>query len=516
MPDSSIVCFSAKRLLRAPNFIEDVFVEEVGVTFKVPNHHSPLKIVHKSLSFSLHFFERNGAIPPSNDGDPFLAAFTRGIGDEGWGDHVMAFVAECPFCGTRTRAPDNANGSIGCCPRCTSYFTLAFTGDAGSESEPAVVGVESAGSTNKAEAEIEPTYLSALEKATSKGAAGGFVLSDIGDGEGRPTRATWVDGGSDPGADSPRMKREAVVGAVGLLLGGCALLCASVSFLSGLVVPLSGLGLLAGIGAIVLVQKRSRSEEPGARDFPEALAPGSSFLAPLRGGLVLPISASAASGLILVVALFLPALLGPKYDRSRQRDAVRTNMRAIPLGSAPATPLPLEWVDASRYALQQGDLRVQVANVTLEHPAAATKPKAKPTLEVALGGLLVRLRVTLAETGGRANKSFDWQENREAKPFGTKANSNPVLTGSAGTSYAFRHCKVFDSVGGKRRANLFPVKTADEVFTFETPPAGWESLRLEVPASAWGAAGVFRFTIPASMLVSAPTGGAAPTTKSGT
>jgi hypothetical protein len=149
-------------------------------------------------------------------------------------------------------------------------------------------------------------------------------------------------------------------------------------------------------------------------------------------------------------------------------------------------------------------LRVQIVGVSVDPVPGTSKSKPKPSPE---GSLLVRVRVTLAERQSSGqNKPFDWIENRENKPFGAKNNPNPALVDGAAKAYAFRESKIFDAFGGKRRANLFPVQTADEVFAFETPPEGWESLRLEVAAAAWGGAGVFRFTIPATMLVSAPVG----------
>jgi hypothetical protein len=58
---------------------------------------------------------------------------------------------------------------------------------------------------------------------------------------------------------------------------------------------------------------------------------------------------------------------------------------------------------------------------------------------------------------------------------------------------------------------LFPGKAVEDVLVFPAP-AGVGPLRLELPAAAWGGQGVFRFTIPASMLVNpAPkAGGSSP------
>jgi hypothetical protein len=391
----------------------------------------------------------------------------------------MVFVAECPFCMARVRVTDYASGSIGKCPRCTSSFTLAPVDDL------SLPGLVEASRGRGGDSDIENESIHA---------SGGTAVAVESHAAAKMPAATesltWPDVGSTPGAVSSRVRPEVLAGAAALLLGGSALLCASFSFLCGLVVPLSGLGLVTGGVALVLAR----------------------FAA--KGGLLLPVTGSVAAGAILNVALFLPAMLGPTYDRSRQSgDPARNVLRAIPLGSVPVISQTPEWVNASQYALQRGDLRVQIVGVSVDPVPGITKSKSKSSQE---SSLLVRVRLTLAEKKSSGqNKPFDWIENRENKPFGGNNNPNPALIDGAAKSYTFRDSKVFDSVGGKRRANLFPVQTADEVFAFEAPPEGWESLRLEVPAAAWGGAGVFRFTIPATILVSAPAAGAPTTPKIG-
>jgi hypothetical protein len=403
----------------------------------------------------------------------------------------MIFIAECPFCMARVRVTDYASGSIGNCPRCTSSFTLAPADD---QRLPAHVAA-SAGPAGASDIENESIHAPGVAAVIVKAGAAAKMPAAA---ETSYPSSAWEpeaarDAGSTPGAVSSRVRPEALAGAAALVLSGSALLCASFTFLCGFVAPLSGLGLLTGGAAIVLAR----------------LAP--------TGGLLLPITGSVASGAILNLALFLPAMLGPTYDRSRQRgDPARNILRAIPLGNGTVISDMPEWINASRYALQRGALRVQIVGVWVDPVPGKTKSKSKsgegdPGSQTQFGNqrLQVHVRVTLVEQqSGGENKAFDWTQNRVNKPFGGTEIPNPALTDGAGKSYAFRESKVFDSVGGKRRANLFPVQTADEVFAFEAPPEGWESLRLEAPAAAWGGAGVFRFTIPATMLVSAPAGAA--------
>jgi hypothetical protein len=382
----------------------------------------------------------------------------------------MIFVAECPFCMARVRVTDHASGSIGKCPRCTSSFTLAPVDDlrlpGHVEASPGRIG--------ESDIENELIHASGVTAVAVEALAAAKMPAEP---------LTWPEAGSTRGAVSSRVRPEVLAGAAALLLGGSALLCASFSFLCGLVAPLSGLGLVTGGVALVLARFAT------------------------KGGLLLPVTGSVAAGAILNVALFLPAMLGPTYDRSRQSgDPARNVLRAVPLGSGPVISQTPEWVNASQYALQRGDLRVQIVGVSVDPVPGTTKSKSKPSQE---SSLLVRVRVTLAERQSSGqNKPFDWIENRANKPFGGINSPNPALIDAAAKSYTFRESKVFDSVGGKRRANLFPVQTADEVLAFEAPPEGWESLRLEAPAAAWGGAGVFRFTIPATILVSTPAGGA--------
>jgi hypothetical protein len=393
----------------------------------------------------------------------------------------MIFVAECPFCMARVRVTDHASGSIGKCPRCTSSFTLAPVDDQRLSGQMAA-SAGPAGESEIANGSIRaPGKQAAIVEALA--AAKMPAATETSFPSSAWEREAAADAGSTPVAVSSRVRPEALAGAVALVLSGSALLCASFSFLCGLVAPLSGLGLLTGGAALVLAR----------------LAP--------TGRLFLPITGSVAAGAILNVALFLPAVLGPTYDRSRQRgDPDRNVLRVVPLGSMPVISQTPEWVNASQYALQRGDLRVQIVGVSIDPVPGTTKSKPKSPQP---GTLLVRVRVTLAERQpGGENKSLDWTQNRENKPFGGNRIPNPALTDVGGKSYAFRESKVFDSVGGKRGANLFPVQTADEVLAFEAPPEGWESLRLEAPAAAWGGAGVFRFTIPATILVSTPAGGA--------
>ena len=55
-----------------------------------------------------------------------------------------------------------------------------------------------------------------------------------------------------------------------------------------------------------------------------------------------------------------------------------TVLRAIPLGSSPLLTEVPDWIDASQYALQRGDLRVQVAGVATGSSSSMSETKKKP------------------------------------------------------------------------------------------------------------------------------------------
>src|SRR5439155_16021578 len=162
------------------------------------------------------------------------------------------------------------------------------------------------------------------------------------------------------------LRRFDPFGLSALLLGGAALLCASIRSLYALVPPASGAGLLLGLAGLLLSKGQSRS--------------------------LIPIAGTAVGGIVLLTALFLPKLLGPSYLASRNRRAVDpVAIRAIPLPGSAETmgPADAAWVDASRAALQQGPMQVQVLSASIP----SVKTKSSPTKTVAPPEhLYIRLR----------------------------------------------------------------------------------------------------------------------------
>jgi hypothetical protein len=341
----------------------------------------------------------------------------------------MAFVVQCPFCKLQARVPDRANGAVGRCPKCASSFTLAPADD---QRLP-----EAAAAPTADESDLKPISASAIAVAAA-------AIE-----EPQPADSLPAD---EPHRSAPSgFQPAAAAGALALLLSGFALICGSISFLRGLVLPLSGLSLLTGITAIALTRLSARPR------------------------LLLPIAGSAAAGAMLIAAWLFPALLGPAYQHARQRrEPAPVGLRAIPLAGAPALADVPDWVDAKRYALQRDGLRVQVIRSSLLHQAATD---AKPAQEL----LLVRVRISL-----------EWGD---AKPLERKDQPGPTLTDDMGKTHALQQSEFFDRGDGKSKSAVFPTPAIEETFAFDAPAEGCKTLRLELPGARWRGNGAFQFMI---------------------
>ncbi|MBI3823605.1 MAG: hypothetical protein HY289_13125 [Planctomycetes bacterium] len=342
----------------------------------------------------------------------------------------MAFIVQCPYCKVRSRAPERALGASGRCTRCANTFTMAPADD---QRAPA--------SAKAADADVEPVPEAAVSAAIAEA-----------------VEAVPVEEADFAPQPVSRLHRLAgVLGAAALLSAGLALISATIATLAGLVLPLSGVGLLIGLIATGLVCRAAPSR----------------WIVPGLG--------SAAHAAMGTMALALPGVFGPTFQAARQPAAEiwqPDGMMAIPFnaGDAYRKDVP-DWVDASRYALQSNDLRVQVAGVTMT----------KETLHI-------NLRVQVIGTKG---KKLDFAANRTRRPF--QREGTLKLTDGAGKSVELREARVIGADSADAKAGSVPVQASDEVLVFAAPPKGWDKLHLEVAAEAWDRPGVFKFSIPAAM-----------------
>ncbi len=353
----------------------------------------------------------------------------------------MPFLAECPFCEHRVQAPDQASGGCVPCPKCSSFFTLAPTTSVPQRTTP--------GAPSPSEEAVPAVGLPPL---LAPGGSARVLPVNV---------APHHHPANSLGAIDP-------LGLVAFALGLLALFGASAASLCVVVIPLSAFGLLLGLAAVLLAGL-------------------------LRRRRLCSVLGSAMSGAVLVLALLSPDVLGPAFEASRQRERPDSTIRVIPhpeYHGASDLRDP-EWVDASRADLQQNQLRLSVVSVALGSAASRAPSGKKKGLPETY--LVVRLRSQRAggefapgQQGGRAVR---------------KEQLSPTLTDDKGKVYPPLSVDLGPLTdGGTHASRVFPVEVADEVFVFEVPAPGVESLRLEVPAAASVGRGAFRFTLLKAMI----------------
>lgn len=256
---------------------------------------------------------------------------------------------------------------------------------------------------------------------------------------------------------------------VSLAFTGIGLLCASLPYLDLLTKALSLLGLLVGGVAFWLA-------EPG------------------------PLAARAPNYAGLALSLFTLVFVGPWPFVAREPPPAAPDLSRLTVvsgsdqGMTPRETVKInEWFDASRGAVQQHDVRVQVTSVSVERVAVTVRGKAMLSPRSAL---VVRVRIR--NTG--AFRRIDYQAWPEAGP--EAGQSGLSLTDETGRSY---RRQVFGPgtmlTGHIERAPLTPGKAAEAVLVFEVPPlARLQELHLELPASAFGGDGTIKFRLPRDMI----------------
>jgi putative heme-binding domain-containing protein len=178
----------------------------------------------------------------------------------------------------------------------------------------------------------------------------------------------------------------------------------------------------------------------------------------------------ALSAALLCVAILAPELI----HRSPPEAAPQADLNqlfVVPL-DRPNEGTPLAegtWVDAAKEAIRQGDVHIGVRAVKAGNlPGMASR-------------IYLLINVTVHQL--RPGPTIRFAGFGKERPG--------IVTDDAGRSYAFigyqprRYSPKFDEVPLNR----------DQWLIFEPPPPGVESLKLELPAAAWGRSGTCRFQI---------------------
>jgi hypothetical protein len=269
-----------------------------------------------------------------------------------------------------------------------------------------------------------------------------------------------------PAPLAPAMRRVPWNGfaVAAFFLGGVALVSASVSWLQWLTFPLAGAGLLAGLICLLATP-----------------------LETLRDVVLLLVGETVSIAVILI-ALVWPALFGmdPRLTRETpaapdaNRQLLQPHASTAAASQKPQTLAANQWAAADKYDMDHGNVRLSIAAAVIrdEPPSSDRKDKRREKE--------LSITVKLSHVGVKDAVAFHGWQTPHA----------PRLT-VAGHAVAFKR-RHGEGQGGGR--NLVPFQPIQEVLVFEAPPATEETLRLELPAAAFGGAGVVRFELPRSML----------------
>jgi len=369
----------------------------------------------------------------------------------------MPFIAECPFCHHKLRAPDSAEGRSLPCPTCGEPFTLAAM-----EKPPRSATFTAPAVTPGS----GPTLLPGTQTAVALPPLPAPVPEKQGRAGGRRTR---------------RRVNLAALAAFFLASVGVFLAAVAGTFALDLVanaaLSFAGLGLLLGLAGL-FVARTSR-----------------------RGGLKLSLAGSGVSLALLLVLILQPALLGvyrvpllnllarPPRDPAAGRTVVIPVGKEVPEPQSGEESGP-EAVDVRGKELQQGDLRVRVVSVMTRVVEFKKPAPTRPPLQrfLVIGLRLYNLGIT------RRIPYESWGE--------TGTGKEARLTDEAGKSYRLWNFGSAQVVGHVRSKNLTPGTVLDDVLVFETPPSSVRSLRLELPAESAGGTGTFKLRIPREAIVS--------------
>jgi hypothetical protein len=376
----------------------------------------------------------------------------------------MSFIASCPFCRRKVKAPERALGQSFACQRCQNYFTLAPDDDAAlqvqaqsssgfeiaaqadPQAAPAASPPRSAPAAPRAAAPDDAALTETARQLEPLTARVLPVLNEMGPVAAPVDRPGWH-----------------TIGVIALFLGGIALAFASIPGLQWLTIPFAGLGLIAGAFGL-MVDYTPQSEE----------------WTPKVGAILCAV--------LLVVAFAWPALLGldpkvaplpPPVDPNRQ--LVQPRGDKGPGGPRPS-PQPLDkerWVEADLYDVDHGMVRLRIMAAALQDvPVNLRKDRRRAERELAL-------TVKLVHAGTKDPIAFKgWRA----------AGDSPRLLDGNGQVLAFRP----RGDGAAPRA-LVPFQPVQETVAFDPPAAASDFVRLELPASAFGGAGTVRFLVPRTM-----------------
>jgi hypothetical protein len=390
----------------------------------------------------------------------------------GWS---MPVTAECPFCAILIKSvPDEQDGQMMDCPRCGKPFKVAGRAQTGKDKKGGPsTQIKSQKAQYPTRKELDAQRQAEREAREREQADAAKTLPAIKVVKQRQSEPEE----EEEETSSSGIPWFVILGVVAFLLGSIGLALASFGGMELVALGITFLGLvLAAIGFLVAFR-----QETGT-------------LYPLLGILVC-----------------LPALLwstycytqAPKPEKPRSAADLARKL-TVPLNQRNAaltgeTPIPAQqgdFVDFTKQAQQQGDLRVtitsaSIAKAPLEGPAGKKLPTDKY--------LLVHLKVN--NVGAERKYDFSgwgqWGSDHAASLRDTKGKTFKIKRFEAAWEIKGQ---VHSPVG------ILPGKSIDDILVFEAPPAKDipAHMRLELPASAFGGEGVLQFEIPGKVVSVVP------------
>jgi hypothetical protein len=387
----------------------------------------------------------------------------------------MPVTAECPFCAILIKAvPDEQDGQMMDCPRCGKPFRVAGKASTGKDKK---------GGTSAQTRSLKTQYPTRKELDAQRQAEREERERDKADSAKTvPVIKAVRPRQSEPEEESEETSgREipwfVILGVMAFLLGSVGLTLASFGGMELIALGLTLLGLvLAGIGFFVAFRQESGT------------------LYPLLGILVC-VPAFLWSGYCYSLA--------PKPEKPRsaadlaKKTIVPLNQRNAALSDEkPTAAQQGEFVDFTKQAQQQGDLRVTVTSAVIgTAPLEGPSNKKKPADRC----LIVQVKVT--NVGAERKYDFSgwgqWGSDHAA-----------TLRDTKGKTFRLKRFDATWEIKGQVHSavGVFPGKSVEDILVFEAPapkeiPA---HLRLELPASAFGAEGNLQFEIPGSKVSVTP------------
>jgi hypothetical protein len=249
-------------------------------------------------------------------------------------------------------------------------------------------------------------------------------------------------------------------GGFAFVLAAVALLFAALAWPRYVVLPITGLGLLVSLAGVMAARESWT----------------------LQDGLWLSLGGG-ANLLFLLLSVVLPSWLNSRWGRDF--DVPETDRNQQVLVSRDGKPAGKDltgndWVEADKNAIQQGsDVLIRLENVVVDRPPGKDQP-----------ALLITLH--LGNVGPLRDFTYHGQKDGEFVPLLRDSRGKELQRQILGDQA--------QKAGQLGAVSVLPFHTVNDVLVFEPPWTGTDHLELEMPAAAWGRAGVCKFKVPSAMI----------------